>query len=256
MTKRILAFTLTASLAGLVAADAQPAPAPRSKPARTASFFLGIDGGIQATSSSATSKVTYRVYGEEASLDTTYTTEPGPVFGGHAGFRVWRRLVIGAGASLYSKSSNADVTASIPHPFHFTRPRTIEGSAPNIGHDEAAIYAEIGWLLSVSPKFDVLLFGGPAFFSGSQEVAVKAQYSESYPFDTATLTSVETVSKDLSATGFTVGADLSYRFSRNLGAGVLLRFSQAQTDVEPLEGQSFSMDLGGFQASAGLRFRF
>ena len=251
MSARILAFTLAAALvSGVVPAAAQAPPA--WKGLVTAS----VDVGIQATSTTAESTVTYKVYGEDASVKTSYDTKTGSVFGARAGVRVWRHLIVGGGFGLFSDSHAADVTAKIPHPFLFQRPRDVEGSAPGITRDESVVYGEIGWLLPLTAKIDMVVFGGPAFFSATQQAVVKLQYTETYPYDTATFSSADTVSKDVSATGYTVGADITYRFTKNVGVGALIRFSRATADGEPVAGQRFGIDLGGGQVTAGLRVRF
>lgn len=255
MTIRVLGFFVGAALVTGAASAAAQTPA---GPARTGEpiGFLAVNGGMQVTTATATSSVTYKVYGEDARMDTTYKTEAGPVVGARAGIRVWRRLTLGAGVSLLSRNGSAAVTAKLPHPFYFQRPRDAEGSASAIKHDEAVVYGELGWMIPLDGRFDVMVFAGPAFFNATQEVAVKVQFSENYPFDTARFTSVESESKKVKATGFTIGADIGWRLGRSLGVTALIRYARATARVSPVSGQSFELDLGGLHTLAGVRIRF
>ncbi|MDO8836962.1 MAG: outer membrane beta-barrel protein [Vicinamibacterales bacterium] len=245
----LLGLSVTSVLAQSPSAPAGPAPGIQRA-------FVALEGGAQVTPTSAESSVTYKLYGEDAVLSAGYDTTVVPVIGARAGMRVWRRLVVGVGASLFGSNGSVTVTGRLPHPFFFQRPRTLDGTASGIKRDEAVIYGELGWLVPLSPRLDVLLFAGPAFFTATQEAATKLAFTEQYPFDTATFSSVEVVSKKVTATGFTVGADLAYRLGKAWRVGILLRYSYAPADVEPVAGQPFDITLGGLQTTAGLRIRF
>lgn len=257
MTFRALGFFVALALvAGAATAAAQQAADTPAKPPRQPIGFLAVDGGMSVLTTRTTAAITYKLYGEDARLQATYETKPAPVFGARAGIRVWRGFTVGAGVSLLSQNTRAAIAAKLPHPFHFQRSRDVEGTAADIKHNEAVVYAEFGYVVPLSPRFDLTLFAGPAFFNATQEVATKVQFSESYPFDTARFTSVESESKQVDATGFTAGADLAWRPTRTIGIGALIRYSRATVSVSPVSGQSFSVDLGGLQTLAGVRVRF
>jgi opacity protein-like surface antigen len=251
MTPKISAFTLAAVLAfGVAQAAAQQGTG------WTGFGYVTVDGGMQVTTTSGTSTVRYKVYGEDAVMKVTYETKAGPVYGARGGVRIWRRLTLGAGVSRFTDSTGAKVEAQLPHPFFFQRPRSIEGTADAITREELVAYAEVGWVVPVHRKMDLMVFAGPAFFSAKQEMANKPLYTETYPFDTASYSSVQSTMQKKSATGFTVGADVTYRVTTHVGVGGLLRFSQAKVKVDPVPGQPVTLDLGGLQVSAGVRFRF
>jgi hypothetical protein len=257
MRHRIVALACAALLAlGVTSVWAQSAAKPAGPAAGIPRMFLSLEAGAQVTPSSADSTVTYKLSGEDAVLDAEYKTRVVPVFGARLGMRVWRSLVVGAGASLFGSSGTATVNARLPHPFFFQRPRTVDGSVSNMKRNEAVFYGEVGWLAQISPRVDVLVFAGPAFFNATQETATKLLFTEQYPFDSATFSSVETASKKVTAAGFTVGADLTYRIGNTVRVGALIRYSYATTDVEPITGQPFEITLGGLQTTAGIRIRF
>lgn len=257
MTFRALGFFVALALAaGAATAAAQEAADAPAKPPRRPVAFVSVDGGMLATTSRTTATVTYKLYGEDARLQATYETKAAPVFGARAGIRVWRGLTVGAGVSLLAKNPGAPIAAKLPHPFYFQRLRDVEGTAADVEHKQSVIYAEIGYIVPLNPRFDLTLLAGPAFFSVTQEVAVKVQFSENYPFDTARFTGVESASKQADATGFTVGADLAWRPTRTIGVGALVRYSRATVSVSPVTGQSLTLDLGGLHTLAGVRLRF
>ncbi len=257
MSNRIVMLSCAVLLGlGVTSVRAQGALTPASPAVGIQRAFVSLEGGAQVTPTSSDSSVTYKLYGEDAVVSAGYETKAVPVIGARAGTRVWRRLVVGAGASLFTSDGSAAVTGRLPHPFFFQRPRTVEGHASNITRNEAVFYGELGWLAPITRRIDVLLFAGPAFFNATQEAATKLSVSEQYPFDAATFGSVEVASKKVTATGFTAGADVSYRLGKALRVGILLRYSRATTDIEPVAGQPFEITLGGLQTTAGVRIRF
>jgi hypothetical protein len=60
-----------------------------------------------------------------------------------------------------------------------------------------------------------------------------------------------------STVGFNLGVDGRYMFTRNIGAGAMLRFTHAGVSLtSPTGGDDIKVDAGGFEIAAGLRFRF
>jgi opacity protein-like surface antigen len=251
MTPHLTVCALAAALAlGVAPAAAQ------SKTSSKGLWYVAVDAGMQVTSTRAASTVRYRVYGEDVVMNVSYKTEAAPVFGARVGARVWRRLTLGAGITRFTDSTAAQVEAQLPHPFFFQRPRSVEGTADAMRREELVACAEVGWVFAVHPRMNLLVFAGPAFFSATQEVATKPLYTETYPFDTASYSGVQSSTQKKTAAGFTVGADVTYRVTTRVGVGGLLRFSRATVKVDPVPGQPITLDLGGLQLSAGVRFRF
>ena len=56
----------------------------------------------------------------------------------------------------------------------------------------------------------MFVFGGPAYISVRQDMATRIQFNESYPYDSATFTGVETASVSGGGVGATAGVDVSY----------------------------------------------
>ena len=56
---------------------------------------------------------------------STYPAGGGTAFDISVGVKVWRQLAFGVGVSLFSRQDELQVTAQLPHSFHFDQPRRI-----------------------------------------------------------------------------------------------------------------------------------
>jgi hypothetical protein len=80
-------------------------------------------------------------------------------------------------------------------------------------------------------------------------------YTEDYPFDTATFSRAVSASQSESKVGINVGGDVAYFFSRQVGVGA--SFMYAGTTVEmTLPSGTSDVKAGGGQIGGGLRLRF
>ena len=78
-------------------------------------------------------------------------------------------------------------------------------------------------------------------------------FSQDYPYDTATLGRATTREYNGSTVRFKVGADIAVYFSKWVGVGGLIRFSRADLD---LSDGSTTVTVGGLHTAGGLRLRF
>jgi hypothetical protein len=236
---------------------AKPAPAarPGTAPARrwTDIGYLAVSGGYQAGSSGFSETFGFQQHLERATVTTEYPKKDGPTFDVGGGFRVWRNLAAGVSVSSVSRSTDGAVSGSIPHPFFFDAGRAIEGTAA-LKRTETAVHVQAAYVVPAGRRMLVTLSGGPSFFSVKQSLVQSVQFSESYPFDTATLSSAPTASASKSVTGFNAGLDVGYYFTGAVGAGMMVRYSGA-TLALPSHDATISTKVGGFQAAGGLRVR-
>ncbi len=237
-----------------------PATAPEGAPPPAAAksgprIFISGDGGYQVTSSGFTSQVTFPLYAETGTFTATVPDAGGAIVAVRGGFRLFRSFAIGAGVTGFWSTRPAEVTASLPHPFYFNRPRSGDGAAADLKRDETMVAIEASWIVRLSPRMELQLFGGPAFFSVKADMPTNVRFTESYPYDTASVSGVETTNASDSAAGFTVGADVAYMFNPSVGVGGHLRFSRASASLASGSAAT-AVDLGGVQAGGGLRFRF
>ncbi|MCX6539063.1 MAG: hypothetical protein NT151_09040 [Acidobacteria bacterium] len=218
--------------------------------------YLHVDGGVQTATPGFTSNVTFKLYGEDGTLTATYKFVNAALIAGRGGFRIWGNVGLGLGVSRFTRAGEADISARLPHPFYFSQFRDVSGTANGLKREETMVSAELSWLLRPAGALDVMLFAGPAYFTTRQDMATLPRYTESYPFDSATLTGVESRTVNKTGVGFTAGLDLSYLFNTHMGLGSLVRFSRATATFSAAAGSESSVRLGGIQASAGLRIRF
>jgi len=249
-------------------AQAAPQPAggktpPKKKPAppRTSKVWKGrgfavVSAGAQLAGPGYTSTAVFKVHAEDASLSADASIGVGPVFGARAGWRVWKNMAVGGGLEFAATSQTLDVTGRLPHPFQFNQYREVNGTASGLSRNETLAALELSWLFAVARRVDMFVFGGPAYIHVRQDMATTVQFTETYPYDTATFSSLQSSSLSDSAAGFTVGADVSYMVNRSVGVGGHVRFSRASATLSPASGQQTTIDLGGFQIGGGLRFRF
>ena len=219
-------------------------------------FFVSGDGGYQAASSGFAAQITFPLYAETATLTADVPDAGGAAVALRGAYRLQKNFFVGAGVTGFWSTRSADVTASLPHPFYFSRPRSVDGSASGLKRDEAMVAIEASYLVRMSARTDLQVFAGPAFFKVQADIPTRVNFTESYPYDSATFSSLETSSVSDSAAGFTVGADITYMYNRSIGVGGNVRFSRASATLSTASGQQTTVNLGGFQVGVGLRFRF
>lgn len=218
--------------------------------------FVSVDGLFQATSNDFDTSVTFRANAEDGEFTTDYTVKNGPAFDVSGGVMVWRQLGVGVGVSRFTRDTPAQLTAEVPHPFFFNRPREVSGEVGGLRREEMAIHVQARGVFPLNPKVQLSVFGGPSFFKVKQGVVTSFSYDEDYPYDVATFRSATTQEVDESVVGFTAGADVSYLFAERIGVGGTLRYSGATVEVTTPDGDSVDASVGGLQVGAGLRLRF
>jgi hypothetical protein len=229
---------------------------PAAAQARRDHGWVSVSAGMQfPTASSFSDTFDIDAFVETGHATVKYPIKNAPVFGGSFGVRVWRQLGIGIGATHVSKRGDAEISASIPHPFFDDKFRDISGTT-GASRDETGVHLQVALLVPTPPRWRVMVTAGPSYLDVSQTLATDVQYAQSYPYDTATLTGATTRSAHKGAVGFNAGADVAWMFSRNVGAGGMVQFSRATVKLDAGSGRTVSIDAGGAQVGAGLRFVF
>ena len=268
ITSRSLSLaTVLVAIGSVAFAQQKPAPPPRPGAVRTSAkpdpknvpvqrLHLEVDGIYHAATLTLSDRATPTVYAETGQLTADYDVPAGAGFSGGATYRLWRNLGVGASISMFSTSFPAAVTGSIPYPFQFNRPRTFEGSVSGLERKEMAIGIHLRGLFQLSPKFTISAFAGPARLTVTQDVVTAIQYSEAYPYDTATFSAAAIGTDKVNKWGVTAGADVAYYFTRNVGIGVGAKFNGGEAELISLGTTPLSSKLGGAEFGGGLRFRF
>lgn len=211
--------------------------------------FFNVSAGIQSGSQDFSVNTPLNIYGETGSVGSTLDIKSGGFFDVGGGFKVWRNLALGVSYSWTDATSAAALTAVVPDPLFFDRPRTVSGSAPNVKHQEQAIHFSGTWMVPVTDKIDVALAFGPTYFSVTQELPGAVVFAE--PGPSITSVGIETLSE--STVGFHVGLDVTYMVTKRVGVGGMARYAGASFQVE---NASEKLKVGGTQIGGGVRIRF
>jgi opacity protein-like surface antigen len=228
----------------------------RQANARPAKFTLQLDGAFRATSTTFDDSATPTINAEPARIDVAYGVPRAAGFSIGGSARAWKRLSIGAGFERLRQAPSADITASLPHPFAFSRHREIQGTASALGRSESAVSLHARYDVPMRSRVGVALFAGPTWISVNQQIVDAVNYDDAYPYDTAAYRSASLRSTDSRAVGLSLGADVSYFVSRQIGLGFGAKYSRASAEFNSLGGTPITFDLGGLSFTGGLRVRF
>jgi len=126
------------------------------------------------------------------------------------------------------------------------------GTTDQLVRTEGAMNLQAMFVVPLNPKrFRTRVFGGPSVFRYSAEMVGDFRFAGSQ------VTSFRSVVTDGTGLGFHVGGDVTFFFSRLVGAGGFARYSRATATIdEPMSEKKQNITLGGFQTGGGLRFRF
>jgi hypothetical protein len=244
---------ITTSLLLVTLGAASPAVAQtRDWPER---FWFGVSGGIQPTVNSFGDEFERPLYQETERVTIDYPVTSGGLIAASGGMRVWKRLAVGFGATRYNRRGSATVQARLPHPFFDNQFREIEGTTTTT-RKETGAHLMVGWMMPLGDTLRLIVTAGPSIISVGQTLVTDVQFAETFPYDTAEFTSATTTNSTRSATGFNAGADVSWMFSRRIGAGGLVQVTRARSRLNAGSGRTISVDAGGAQAAVGIRVFF
>jgi len=214
--------------------------------------YVNVSGWYQVASPSFSDSVRPIDFAEAAVVDTSYKTRSIPGFDAGGGARVWRNLGVGLDVSRFSKRTGGVVSAQVPHPFFFNRPRAVSGDASGLTRDETAVHLQALWMVPLQDRWQLALAGGPSWFSVGQDLVTDVTVTQSYPYDTATFASATSTHRSHSQIGYNAGADVSYRLRRHVGLGFGVTFSHASVPLD----NTVTVDAGGAHVGGGIRFHF
>jgi hypothetical protein len=241
--------------AGAKAPLAKKAAPPQTSKAWKGRGFALVSVGAQLAAPGFASTADFTVHAEDATLNADATIGIGPAFGARGGMRVWKNLAVGGGLEVVSTSQELAMTGRLPHPFQFDRYREVNGTADGLARTETLVAFEVSWLVALARRLDMFVFAGPAYIAVRQDMATRIQFNQSYPYDTATFSGVETASVSGGGVGATGGIDVSYLVTKRLGIGGGLRYSYASATLKP-SARPATVGLGGLQAAFGARVLF
>ena len=202
---------------------------------------------------------TSSIYEETATVTSSSTFSSGSLFDVGVGVRIIRNLTVGVAYHQEQNDTEGQLTGSIPSPVFFNRPRTLNETVTGLDRKEQATHLQIGWVIPIGQKVDVLLSGGPSFFRLTQEVVSDVRIGEQGGAFTTVVATPTVTERKKSQTGFNVGADATYIVWQNdsirIGAGGFVRFTGTEMDIDMLT-TSQPTEVGGVQFGFGARLRF
>ncbi len=238
-------------------AHAQSGRTPR-RPARAPSgrVRLVFNGGAQVAPGSFGQRFTLTRNVEAAPVTTDLSLATGGVFEAGARLRVNRRLSIGVVGFVASATGSGTLDAKLPHPFYFNRPRDVSGDLTGLAHKERGVHVELAVPLRVSARAELILLGGPSYFTVEQALVTDLTYADSYPYDTATLGDTTSTVAKKNGAGFHVGVELTRQVSRSARVALLGRYARGTVTLSAARGNESEVHAGGVQVGVGLRFLF
>jgi hypothetical protein len=222
--------------------------------------YINVGWGVESGTSDMTDSRTQIIYEETATVNSISNFTSGSLFDVGVGLRVWRNLTVGAAFHQEQNDTEGRLTGSIPSPVFFNRPRTLDEAVPGLDRKESAVHVQLGWVIPIGSKFDVMVYGGPSFFRLEQEAVSDVDFTEPGGSFTTVGADEELTIRKKSQTGYNAGLDATYivwsNDSMRIGAGGFVRFTQAEMDVEMLSGTGVPTKAGGVQFGFGARLRF
>ena len=245
-----------ASLAAWVMIAVSAAPAAAQLP--PGRFTISFGAGVQAAMPGFDERFTFLRavdQAENATADVRYDGKPALLIDGGFAVRLMKNIGVGVSISRYQGDGDADVTAQIPHPFEFNRPRDVTGTASGLDHIELGYHVQLQFSRRIGNRLRLVLSGGPTAFDVRRRIVDTVDVDESYPFDTATFRSARTGAAKGTGIGFNAGVDLVWPITRSAGLGTTIRYARGTADLD-VAARSVTVDIGGVQATAGLRLYF
>ena len=209
-------------------------------------LFINVNGGAQTQARSVDNSFSIPIYGQTATVATTATIPGGGIFDFSVGYKVMSNLGVAIGFSTFSGTGATGGAASVPSPIFFNRPLAVTIPETPAERKDRSTYVLVVGFVPITDKVDLALSIGPTFIRVEQPLIA----SVSIPNGTQNVNpTIQTQTG--TAKGVNVGADLSYMFLKQVGAGVFMRYNGGSVDLQSAPG----LKAGGFQVGIGGRLR-
>jgi hypothetical protein len=217
--------------------------------------FVTVNGLYQPGKETFEQNASYGVYEETATGTALQRVKNGGgMFDLGGGYRT-KTYGVGISYTRFKSTNGADVTASVPHPLFFDRPRSVSTTLGGLEHTEHVVHLDAYYFVPVAEKMDAAVFFGPSFFSARQDYVTGLNaFTESGDFSSVSIPLGKGTAKD-SPIGFNLGGEITYTITPNVAGAFMLRYTRASADFE-FDGAQHSINLGNVQVGGGVRFRF
>lgn len=208
-------------------------------------------GGYSMKNNTFNDSWTFAAYQEKGTFNGSYKIKSGFSFAGGASYMFMDRVGAMGMFHYFPGKESVDIHASIPHPFYFNKFREAQSQDSSLKYNEMNIDADVLFAVIQNKKLPIYAFGGVSIFKIKFDSVSKFQWSESYPYDTAQITTLTTEQNKISPIGFNTGAIINFMISDRAGICGIVSYSTAKGKVNNIE-----ITAGGLKAMAGIMFAF
>jgi len=220
---------------------------------------IAANVGQQASTTTVSQEQSFDRYFEQGSFTFERSIPQSLVYDFGAMVRVWRGLYTGGAFSVFDQTGAGTVTARVPHPLQFNKPRTTTGEIADVNRREYGQHIAVGWAIPASGGLDFILSGGPSFFMTQQLFVTRLNLSlqdEVFPFEELAFPRADTETLRETVMGYNAGVDMTWRMNKRIGLGLLVRYSTGKKEFIPSGGLPVEVTAGGLHAGGGLRILF
>ena len=147
---------------------------------------ISINVGQQTTSTTVSQEQTFDQYFEQGSFTFERDVPKARDLRLRCVGSSVARAARGRAVSMFDKTGAGTLTAHVPHPLQFNKPRTTTGDIADATAPEIGQHITFGWTIPAASGLDFLLFAGPSIFSTEQLFVKSLTLSldkEVFPFD-------------------------------------------------------------------------
>jgi hypothetical protein len=247
------ALLLAAAMPAAAAAQTRPPQRAPLRPSALPRIFLTVGVGALATDPSFDQDVRFTLFAEDGSIRGPVSVPRAPRYDLQVGLRVWRRLGAGLSATYFQGDGTMEAEFRLPSPFLIGAPVEVSGSASAL---RTVTDVHVSALINIhgSRRWQVTAFAGPSFTYLEQQLGHnRFRYDYVFPFTDATLALRDGTTTGTGLGGH-AGASVTRRLGR-LGVSGTVRYSLTRAELDAFD-TPFTINTGGVQISAGLRFGF
>jgi hypothetical protein len=216
---------------------------------------LILNGVLAPTSTTFSQTRTFTENSEEGRIEGQFNGRRGAGFELGIEYRVLRHVGLAVSYATLGRDTTSTFSASLPHPLYLARNRTATGSVDALTYSEKTVHAELVFAAKAK-SLDVSVFGGAAFVRVDADLLRQPLYTQSYPYDSVSVTSVPALRSQQSPVGFGAGARIDAHLGTRFGFGLQGRYSRATARFAPEAGDTATIRTGGLTLAAGARIFF
>lgn len=208
-------------------------------------FRIYALGGYTMKNKTFTDSWTFAAYQENGTFNGSYKIKSGFSIAGGASYMFMDWVGAMGMFHYFPGKESVAIHASIPHPFYFNKFRDAQSQDSSFKFTEMSIDADILVVLIQGKKLPVYAFGGLTIFSIKYDLVNKIQWSETYPYDTAQITTLTKEQDKVTRAGLNIGVIVNYMLSERAGICGIISYSRQRYEVP-----------GGLKALAGIALAF